>query len=166
MPTASIFQVVDALVQTIADEWEPEAPNSVSQRSLAPSGVMSQLHELHGRQVYLFAGPYDNEPATRGEESWSYNVGVRVINRYEPAHAADSDEVNAWVRDEVLWVEEFIVDLLDFGTHGPFLVIGGTRELLTETIAVNKLYDPDRLSEHKVFLSDVAINLREPVRAA
>lgn len=166
MPTASIIEVVDALVTTISEEWEPEAPDSVSQRFLAPAGLMAQLHQMHGRHVFLFPGPYDNEPATRGEESWSYNVGVRVIRRYEPTDAADSDAVKAWVRAEILWVEEFIVDLLDFGVLGDFLIVGGTRRLLTESIAVNKLYDPERLSEHKVFLSDVAINLREPARAA
>lgn len=160
MPTASVIEVVDSLVSAVSTAWTPSSPDLVERVYVTPS-IKAELHKLAGRRVYFAPGAYENSPETRSEEGWRYEVVAACIDRYEEAAEPGSAAVKAWADALVLFVEEELVDALDFGTSGPFLTALTGREIWTESISVVRLYDPDWLAEKKVFISEIAYVFRE-----
>lgn len=160
MPTASIIELVDSMVAAVNAGWAPSAPNNAERVYLTPIDF-TNLTWMHGRRVFFVPGDYENVPDTRGDSAWTYEIGVRVVERYEDAGNAGERAVRDWVDECVYFVETEVIDRLDFGALNAFRTALTDREIWTESIELLRLYEPELLHKKKVFLSDIAFVFRE-----
>lgn len=159
MPVASRdLTFIDQLVTLIGVSWSPTSPDEVS-RAYVANISEKELNTLQGRKVILFPLEYEKEGVNRGEDQFGYGVGVEIIERYEDADKAYSTAVKTWLDDLLDFVEEEIIDGLDFGKNS--VLTFGTREVWTESIDVPGRYDIELLAEKKLFRCTVRFKFRE-----
>lgn len=159
MATSRDLTLIDALVALIDDAWEHSAPDAVSREYIAPTAE-ADLHKLLGRKVYLFPMAFETTDENRTENRYGYRVGAVVIERFEDADKASSAAVKAWLDERLDFVEQRLIDGLDFGQGHTLLAIGG-RRIWTDTIEIPQRYDIDLLHEKKVFRCDLGFMFRE-----
>lgn len=161
MPTCRILTLCDQLVTEIDDDWAQGASDTVTRRYIAPVNVQ-ELNSLTGRHVYVFPGPYENSPETRGHDAWVHTVGLLVVERYATVGGEPADTtLRTWLDTRVDFVEGTVINAIDFDGRTS-LRIGSpaTREILTESITV-ETYDVDMLNQHKLFWSEIEAVFRD-----
>lgn len=161
MATARVLTLCDALVSAVTAAWTTIVADSgtVTRRYIAPVDVQ-ELNSLTGRHVYVFPGPYDNSPDTRGHDCWVHVIGILVVERYttlggEPADAT----LRTWLDDRVDFVESTVINTIDYDGRTR-LSIGSTRKILTLSIEV-ETYDVDMLNQQKLFWSEITATFQD-----
>lgn len=148
---ANILAVCDYLVDVVEAAWTTiTADDSVERLYVAPL----KLHEQSGRHVYIFPLSYSNQPATRGHDDWTYQVGIIVLERYEDA----GEPPVSWMDDRVDFVQSKVFDALDF-TRSPGNVSGGLRVLTQE--ANCEVYNVDLMTQERQFRSELRFTFTE-----
>lgn len=148
---ANILTACDFIKTAIQTAWSGiGADDSVERVYVAPLKLEEQL----GRHVYVYPLSYGNQPATRGFDDWTYQVGVVVIERYEDA---GTPPVN-WMDARVDFTQETVFDTLDF-TRSPAAVSGGLRMLTQE--ANCEVYNIDQMIQDKQFRSELRFTFTE-----
>ena len=154
MATANILTLADAIVSAINTAWTGKGANdSVSRVYLAPVSV-DDLDSLTGRKVYVFPGPYDNGLANRGEDEWTYTLGILIVERYTDA----GDPTTAWIDDRVDFVEGTVGETIDY--NGRTLLSISSRRIWTESIEV-ETYNLESLNQKKIFWSVLTAVFKE-----
>lgn len=149
---ADILTVADAIVTRITAGLDVGDTTTVSRVYLAPIDLTS----LSTRKVFVFPVSYEDAPATRAEDEIVYGIAVICAACFTRATAGQP--TNAWIDAQVNFVHEKIVERCDFVRD--LLTFETTRRLYTSAISV-QIYDVDRLSEDKTFLSEVTFEFRE-----
>lgn len=147
---ANILDVCDALVAAVGAAWTEGASDSVERVYLAPIN----FHTQAGRHVYIFPTNYENSPATRSEDDWTYQVGVVVVEK----HASAGEPSTSWLDERVTFVQEKVFDVLDFA-RAP-LIVGTGLGLITQTSSV-EVYDETKLNELHTFWSELTFTFTE-----
>ena len=148
---SNIIAVCDYLVDVVEAAWTGiTADDSVERVYVAPI----KLHEQAGRHVFIYPLSYSNQPATRGHDEWSYQIGVIVIEGYEQP----GEPTKAWMDDRVDFVQDKVFDPLDF-SRSPAAVSGGLRMLTTE--ATCDVYNIDQMIQEKQFRSELRFTFTE-----
>lgn len=157
--TSRILTLCDALVTAIDTAWTQGASDTISRRYIAPIAT-NELHTLTGRHIYVFPGPYSDEPADRGRDLFRHEIGLIIVERYESLGGDPADTtLRTWVDTRVDFVESTVIAAIDFDGRGAagVLEIGSTRNVMTESIEV-LTYDEEILNEKKTFLSRLTVN--------
>lgn len=158
MASAKILTLCDSLVSAINTAWTGKgADDSVSRVYIAPVTV-DELSSLTGRKVFVFPGPYESGLENRGEDQWSYTIGILIVERYTAA----GDPTAAWIDDRVDFVEGTVSDTIDY-TGRSLLSISG-RRLWTESIEI-ETYSLETLNQKKIFWSELTAVFKELVTA-
>lgn len=148
---ANILDVCDALVSKVITAWTAiTADDSVERVYLAPIKVHTQI----GRHVYIFPTNYENSPATRSEDDWTYQIGVVVVER----HDSSGEPATSWMDTRVNFVQDKVFDALDFA-RAP-LIVGSGLGLITQTSSV-EVYDETKLNELHTFWSELTFTFTE-----
>jgi len=106
-----------------------------------------------GRQVYAVPLDYSQvEFASRAQDLNAYPVGVLVVNRYTDAGAIP----DAWIDDQVEWVEKIIWNPLQNMRRDPLL-----GSLWSHNAKVDLVYRVDYLQQNKLFWSEVTFEFHE-----
>ena len=148
---ANILDVCDdvtvALTTAVNDITIP-----VDRLYLAPYDLATDT----SRHVWVFPAQYQPSPATRGEDEWVYTIGVVVAERYTTA----GEPTPAWLDDRVTFSEQKVYQPL-YDLLRTMRTFGTTRRLWLSTAECRLVYDPDKLSEKKLFWSEFRFEVRE-----
>lgn len=148
------------LVTYLRQQWGPSAPSSVNRGYGHVRRV--DLAEQVGRQVVIFPIGYTNGPAERGHDFYEHRIGVVVFEKYPDAAGSDVLVPDEWIDERVDWVNQFVVEGLDFthdetyGAVAPF-----NRNLQTLSNDVPEMFDAEKLVTDKQFWCSVEIEYRE-----
>lgn len=157
--TARILTLCDQLVTLIDAAWTQGASDTITRRYIAPVDTQ-ELQTLTGRHVFVFPGPYENSPNTRGHDAWVHTIGLLIVERYESLGGEPADTtLRTWLDTRVDFVEGTVINAIDFDGRTS-LRIGSTREILTESITV-ETYDVDLLNQSKLFWSEIEATFRD-----
>lgn len=148
---ANILEICDHLVDVVTAEWTGiGVQDSVERVYLTPL----KLHTQEGRHVFIFPRDYENSPATRGEDSWTHQIGIVVAEKYDDP----GEPPIAWMDERVLFVQEYVFNPLDFA-RSPQIVAGGLG-LITQTSTVS-VYNSERMESDHMFWSEIALTFTE-----
>jgi len=147
---ANILTVCDALVSAIEAGLDEPTDASVERLYLAPMDLATDT----ARHVWVFPARYSTILANRGEDEWTHTIGVIVAERYTDA----GEPPVAWLDERVTFTEEYVYRALDFTRS--LLSLGTGRDLVTQT-AEATVYDDLRLSEKKLFWSELRFEFKE-----
>lgn len=155
MPTTPTLTLCDDLVSALTTSWAPTGSDGVERAYFKRIGNgEDETTELAGRKVYIFPTSYDNGPADRGEDEFTHNISVLIVERYTDA----DDPTRAWVDTRVDFVYEEIVEGFDFSHDGP---PSWNRKLLTLSAAVTVCDISKLTTGGKLFYSLVEIVFSE-----
>lgn len=157
MMAAEILTVCDALLPVVVAALDDPGDAVVERLYLAPLTLDTDAF----RHVWVFPASYANNPATRAEDEWVYAVGVVVAERYEDA----GEPPAAWLDERVAFTQSKVFDALDFARTLLQFGTGSARELWTQSSSCDVVYDSIRLSEKKLFWSELRFEFREILSA-
>jgi len=149
---ANIITVCDALVTAVEAALDAPLDATVARLYLAPLDLSKDT----GRYVWVFPARYSNTPASRGEDTWTHNVGVIVAERYTGA----GEPTTVWIDERVEFCEAKVFTTLDLVRPWLSFGVDGARRLLTQTAEVT-VYDDLRLAEKKLFWSEMRFEFTE-----
>lgn len=167
MTDARIISLCDQLVTTLSAAWTSQAADDAVTRAYVAPVTLDRSVTFAGRRVYVFPVGYQDEPATRDEDSRAYAVTVWVVERYPDALPIDSAQATAWFDERVLFVEETVYDSLDFGrvdaaAGKPGILEFDNRRVWTESARVG-VYDWERMAGLQLFMAELEFTFRELV---
>lgn len=147
MATTPTLVLCDNLVAALQAAWTEGAYDAVERVYFKRiADVEDPTLKLVGRKVYVMPTGYDNGPVTRGEDEFTHNVSVLVVERYTDA----GDPATAWIDTRVDFVYDHIVQGFDYSHDGP---ASFNKKLVTLSAAV-QVCDVEKLvSGGKMFYS-------------
>jgi hypothetical protein len=157
MASAKILTLIDTLVTEIDTAWTQGASDTITRKYLA-SVSTEELSSLTGRHVILFPGTYVNEPATRGEDQWTYTIHVLIVERFTAAGEPTVAQMDTLVD----FVEATVANTIDY--DGRTLLAIGARRIRTESIET-ETYDVEMLNEKNLFWSELTVVMKEVANA-
>ena len=154
MPTTPTLILCEQLAAALEAAWEPVAPSAVAWHYFRRLGDAEEgEHRVRGRQVIIYPTGYDSAPETRGEDRYTHNVTVHVVERFPDA----DDPPRDWITERVDFVYDRIVQGFDFGRQPP----AWNPKLVTESSVVT-VCDVNRLlGAGNLFVSVVELTFSE-----
>lgn len=148
MADARLIAVADAVRAAIAAGL-PAGDTTEVTRCYVPRVTPDQAE---GRFVFVYPLGYaDAGPATRGDQTYAYRVGVQVDERYREA----GDPPDEWLDAQLLWCETQVFDLLS-DARAAYLLNDTLRPEEAEVVVA---YDPEQL-DRKLFESVMVFTFR------
>lgn len=149
---AEILVVCDALVSALIDGLDDPADARVERLYLAPLDTVKDTD----RHVWVFPASYENNPASRGEDLWVYQVGVIVAERCQDA----GEPAKEWADERVTFSQRMVFDPLDYSRAPLHFGDGGARRLVTQASSCPVVYDAGRF-EKGIFWTELKFEFRE-----
>lgn len=165
MTDARIISLCDQLVTALNTAWTSKAGDDRVSRAYVAPVALDRSQPFAGRRVYLFPVSYQDEPATRDEDSRAYTVAAWVVERFPDDLPIDSDDATTWFDERVLFTEQTVYDSLDFGrddANKPGLLVFDSRRVWTESARVG-VYDWERMTGLQLFMAELEFTFRELV---
>lgn len=146
----------------IITEYEGSAPVSTIERVY---DFVEDLGKLVDRKVYVFPLDYVlTEPISRKEDMFDVRVGVVVAHKYDNPSSPTKAAPVAWVDDKVDFVETYIFSTLAEVRMHEVPLGGPSGEMVQywpQEAANNMVFDYTKLSQHKVFWSELEFVFRK-----
>lgn len=153
--------LLDAIVTTVTTAWADKgAADVVKWHPLFPVNL-DRSERFAGRAVVFFPTADDEEVADRGEDDIRYMITCWVAEQCQDAIDMTSDAAKTWFIDRLDFVYTCVREPLDFGrrTKNGLLAVG-SRRIWTQSRS-RVIYDANRLSEQKLFVSQMEFVFRE-----
>lgn len=155
--SARVLDACDAAVALIAAAWSPPAPSAVTRVYAPPVNLTEDADPpLAGRQVFVFPGPYDAAQLDRAGQWRTYTLRVLVVERYT---AGAGPVPAAWLDERVRFAQDAVFNRL---ADQSLKLVGQMTPDPETPAAVDVLYDPDVLLQHKTFWSVMTFTFVEP----
>jgi hypothetical protein len=162
MANATVIRLCDAVVERIREilaESSLNYPADVVRRVYLPDAITPK--DLPELRIDVYPLRYQQETAggDRGTDALTYAIGMDVWARYAGSEPEVSTE---WIDDRVTLCETLFSVLGDprRDEDGLPLFSGEFEDVWADTNEVAYVYDPDRLRDHRVFLSSIEIGYR------
>lgn len=151
---ARIREIRDSLLALIRAKWGPSGADEV----IGSYTFDVYTSNLKGRKVLVFPESSAGSPATREEDTNDYGYQVWVVERY----ADQGPPPDGWVDARVDFVSQ-LEDWLGNPRKVPYL--DDQPGVYPQEAGVSTVYDVVDLIEHKLFVSVLALVLREDAPA-
>jgi hypothetical protein len=157
---AAVLRLCDSVVEairTILAASEIEATSGVVQRLYLPDVLTPK--NLGAIRVDVYPLRYGEEDAggDRGSDPRRYTIGIDVWGRYT---GSEPQVPLAWLDSRVLFCEQLYDSLGDPRYRAEPVLGGEWADTWPSAGEVAWVYDPDRLHEHRIFLSSLEITYR------
>jgi hypothetical protein len=159
-----IEEVCAAAAARVQADWGPVPPDLVvgpvySIDICTDPGDPARL--LVGRHVYLFPSAYRQVAADRGADTNEYEIAALVVELYR----GEGDPPEDWVRERVEFVEQIVYGSLQDPRRERLLQTTPWNGLYPADAGVDPVFDPEELTQRRLFASLARVTYRETVEA-
>lgn len=155
---ADIIILADSIVSGLQESLPgpfPEGEEITVERAYE---VAYDLGEVMGRKIIIFPLVYSDEgPATRREGYYDVRLSIVYLYRYIGDLDDNQRVPKDWIDVQAAFVEQKLFNVLSDSQ----LRFGESGEYWAQNAAVTAVYDFPRLSQHKVFWSELEITFRK-----
>jgi hypothetical protein len=160
---ARIIDVRDGCVSAIVTAWNasasPMGSNDACSAEYEFPLAENDLAGMSGRKVYVYPRRRDRrEHASRSQYFNDYEIGIAIAERYT---AAAGLVPTAWVDARVNFVEQMVIDTIDYDEETSYATGYLLGALWCTEIEVVDVYRPEDLARLKLFFSEVVMTFRE-----